>query len=82
MGGHESLESASAVQLINILQNLIDSHMLKYTYMMMMAGRTFPVFNDAKGFARDFLDPFAAKVGWKISQSFDAELKRRKELAE
>ena len=67
MGGHESLESVSAVQLINILQNMIESNMLKYVYMMMIAGRTFPAQNDAKLFTRDFLDPFAAKVGWKIS---------------
>jgi hypothetical protein len=56
--------------------------MLKYTYMMMLAGNTFPVVNDANDFTRDFIDPFAANAGWKISQSFDAELKRLKEQAE
>lgn len=56
--------------------------MLKYAYMIMLAGKTFPAVNDASGFNRDFVDPFAANVGWKISQSFDAELKRLKDLAE
>ena len=47
--------------------------MLKFVYMMMLAGKSFPRFFDYQTFNRDFVSPYNAQTHWRIAKYADAE---------
>ena len=81
MGGAESLSNVSNGFLIQVLQTQIESLLCKFVYMTILAGKTFPREMEQQSFHRDFLDNYSSKVKWKISSYFEAEVKRKLELA-
>ena len=72
------IENVSYLQMRNILQLNLDSMLLKYAYMMMIAGRTIPKFPANGEYIHDFVEPYISKVGWKVTQTFEAALLRKK----
>jgi hypothetical protein len=56
--------------------------MLKIVYMMIIAGRTLPRYPNKGEFMKAFVDHYTSKVGWKVSQHFEAALMRQKQTAE
>ena len=78
MNGPNPIENVSYLQMRNILQLNLDSMLLKYAYMMMIAGRTHPKFPANGEYIHDFVEPYKSKVGWKVTQTFEAALLRKK----
>ena len=50
--------------------------------MMMISGKTLPKYPANGEYIREFVEPYNSKVGWKVTQTFEAALLRKKQLAE
>ena len=67
MNGPNPIENVSYLQMKNIRQLSLDSKLLKYAYMMMIAGKTLPKFPANGEYIREFVEPYKSKVGWKVT---------------
>ena len=82
MGAPKSLEYVSDKTKIDVLSNFCEASLLKLLYMIMVAGRTFPLFLGWERFDAEFIQPTDARLNWKISAYVEAEKKRRKKELE
>ena len=46
--------------------------------MMLIAGKTLPRYPMNGEYIREFVEPYKSKVGWKVTQTFEAAMLRKK----
>jgi len=75
-GSYESVDYVSSHVKIQVLENQIDSLMLKVFYMILLAGRTFPKSMSMAQLHREFVQPYNSRAAWRITAYVDAENRR------